>query len=162
MFIERPRHLVYNKLRHAFVHFARQIDETRSLVERARLAGEVQWVDGDTVSAKTRPGIEPHEPIWPGGCRLDHVPDIYFQNIGDLRKFVRQADIYRAEGVLKELDEFGSFWRNNRYDLRYHSAIKCAYQERALLRYTTNNFGRILYGEGFVARINALRRKGKT
>jgi hypothetical protein len=100
MFIERPRHLVYNKLRHAFVHFARQIDETRSIVERPQLPGEVQWVDGDTVSAKTRPGIERHEPIWLGGCRLDHFPDIYFQNIGDLRKFVRQADIYCAVGVL--------------------------------------------------------------
>jgi len=89
------RHLIYNKLGHAFVHFARQIDETRSIVERTQLPGEVQWVDGDTVSAKTRPGIERHEPIRLGGCRLDHFPDIYFQNISDLRKFVRQADIYR-------------------------------------------------------------------
>src|SRR5260370_12019758 len=100
MFIERPRHLVYNKPRHAFVHFACQIDETRSIVERTQLPGEVQWVDRDTVSAKTRPRIERHEPIRLGGCRLDHFPDIYFQNIAALPQFVLPAHLYPSEVVL--------------------------------------------------------------
>src|SRR5258708_12803462 len=88
MFIERPRHLVYNKLRHASVHFARQINETRSIVERTQLPGEVQWIDGDAVSAKTRPGIERHEPIRLGGCRLDHFPTISSQHIPHPPTFV--------------------------------------------------------------------------
>jgi hypothetical protein len=54
------------------------------------------------VPAHAGPGVEAHEAVGLGGCRVDDIPDVDTHAVGEHRQLVYEGDVDRAEDVLEQ------------------------------------------------------------
>ena len=80
--------------------------ETCMLSILARLPGQIEWINWDTMPAKTGARVKRHETEWLGLCGLDHFPNIDPHRGIDHLQLVHQRDIHAAEDVLQQLGRF--------------------------------------------------------
>ena len=69
--------------------------------------GQVRRVDRQAVAADARAGGEPHEAERLGRRRVDGLPDVDAEVVGEHRDLVDQGDVDVPEGVLEQLGQLG-------------------------------------------------------
>src|SRR5437879_4884127 len=109
---------------HSCVYLTRKFDEARVLAILPRFPCEVEWIDWNTVAAKTRPGIERHKPKWLRLGRFNDFPDIDAHGAVNELQFVDQRDIHTPENILQQLRSFGDARRRDWYKCVDRLAIK--------------------------------------
>ena len=96
---------------HGHVDLARQFDETRVEVELLCLPREIKGIDGNAVSAQTRPGIERMKAERLGRGRVDDLPDVEIHAQAQHFELVDQRNVDAAVDVLEQFGHFRSRWR---------------------------------------------------
>jgi len=87
-------------LRHLSVDFTGQFNKTRIVVEHLQFPGQVERIDGNTVSTQTRTREKGHEAKGFGGGSLDDFPDRDSQFFAHDGNFVDQPDVHSPKRVL--------------------------------------------------------------
>src|SRR4026208_18161 len=115
---------------HSCVNLACQFDKARVFTIFTCFPREVEWVDGDTVTAPSRTRIERHEPKWLRLGRFDYLPNVDSHGAVNELQFIDQCDIYAPENVLQELgrlsDATGRYRHEciDRFAIKRHGAIE--------------------------------------
>jgi len=98
-------------LGHLGVDLARELDESRPVVERPHLPREVVRVEGDAMPPDAGPRRKLHETERLRRRGLDHLPHVDAQLVAHDRHLVDEPDVHAAERVLEDLHELGRFRR---------------------------------------------------
>src|SRR5207249_1747598 len=73
--VQRVSDLIHHEGRHFAIDFAREVDETRLVIQRPHLPREIMRVERNAVTANAGAGRELHETEWFGRGSLDHFPN---------------------------------------------------------------------------------------
>ncbi len=156
-----PHHHLPHVERHGLVHLGRQRDEVGHEVVAAGHPAQIIGIDQDAVSADSRTGPEGHEPERLGGGGLHHLPDVHSHPVAQLRQFVHQRDVHRAEDILQQLFHLRHFRRGDLMHRLDNHSVGGGGNRRAFRRYPSHNNGRICRMPRLVSRIDPLRREGE-
>ena len=105
---------------HGGVDLTGQFDKPSVVIEFTGLPGQVEWVDGNTVSTEARTRVERHVSKWLGLGRVDHLPDINIHRIVDQLQFIDQSDVNAPEDILEKLGRFSGPAGGN-----WHQSVEC-------------------------------------
>src|SRR5258708_37649586 len=101
--VERLSNLSHDDRWHLAVDLARQVDESRLVLERSHLPREIVRIERNAVSADARSRRELHEPERLRRRGIDHFPNVDAQLVAHDRHFVHQSDVDGPERVLEQL-----------------------------------------------------------
>src|SRR5215204_4234663 len=125
-------------VRHVGVDLARQFDKAGWNFVLARLPGQIERINRDTVPTKSRAGVKGHEAERLRFCRFDHLPDIDAHSRVDDLQFVHERDVDGAKYVLGQLYSLRRSRRGHWNRLDYQLVVKRE-RERERVRAVTPN-----------------------
>src|SRR5678815_1723408 len=136
-----------------------ELDETALEPVLPRLPRQIEGIDWDAVTAKTRSRVERHETERLSACGLDDFPDVDIHPVRHQRDFVDQTDVDRAERVLEQLDHLGDLRRADGHNRADDRAVQLLGELGADLVHTANDFRDRPRRVGGIPRINAFGRE---
>ena len=161
LFVQGLRNFAHDHRRHLAVDLARQIDESRLVVERSHLPGEIVRIERDAVSADARPRRELHEAEGLRCRGLDYFPYVDAKLVADDRHLIDESDVHRSEGVLQQLDQLGRFRARHRNHRIEAGRVERSRHLSASGRDSTDDLRRVLRVPLRVAGIDALGTEGE-
>src|SRR5207302_8800384 len=100
MLIESSGHGVYDVIGHGAVDFSGKLNEAGAKVPFLGFPGKVERIDRNTVSAKSRSGIERLEAEWFGRSGADDLPYVDAHAQAEHLELIDQSDIHAAINIL--------------------------------------------------------------
>ena len=128
-------------MRHVRIDFAGQFDEPGLFAPFAGQPGQIERVDGNTVTAEAGAGIErlKTKRLRLGG--IDHFPDIDSHLVVEHLQLVDEGDVDGSIGVFEDLAGFGDFHAGDANNLHDGMAVHSTGQIATGCIKSTNDFG---------------------
>jgi len=92
-----------------------------------------------------------------GGGRVDRLPHVDAEAVGEHREFVHQSDVHVPEGVLNDLGQFGLSWRGDRHGVFDDAAVEGLHRRERIGVDTRDDLRGTDQGPGGVPRVDPLR-----
>src|SRR5690606_30304616 len=131
--------------------------ESGGEVVLASLPGQIEGVDGNTVSSEAGTGIEGMKTKGLGGRGLDHLPDVGIHPIAEDLHLVDERNVDTPVDVFEELGHLGHARTRDGDDVLDHTAIQCNGNVTARFRVSTHELGNVPRAVDGVVRVFALR-----
>ena len=160
LLVEAGGDLLDHKVGHGRVDFAGQLDEAGAEVELLGLPREIERIDGDAMAAQAGAGIKGLKAEGLGLGRVDDLVDVDAHAHAELLELVDQRDVDAAVDVFQQLGHLGDRGAADRHDAAEDGAVHCRSQLGGRRAAAADHLGNVVAGDGVVAGIFALGRKG--